>query len=501
MVIAAWTAGALCNMNAQEAMSEGTRLLRAMTYNVRYASNDDKGGRSWKQRVPLIKKGLGMWKPEILGVQEALHSQMIALRKMLPAHGVVGCGRDDGKQRGEYVGIFFDKSKWRADASQQGHFWFSNDPSKPGSKSWGNSVARMCTWVRLIDNHGAGVYVYNLHWDHRSKESREKSAELLLKRIQKRDYIDEPVVVLGDFNAGLGSESIKTLLAKEGMRGKLLIDSYASAFPDAIDPATFNHWESKVDGFGKIDHVFSSPSLKVKGAAIPLIAKGEQVGSDHHPVLIDFFWNGKRRAQDFTFRYIKEVLLDKEFGGGEGKVLRWQGPATIQVIGGNEEEIAKFHSVVDELNQALEPTKMRLRIAKAGEKADLNVYVGTVKDLEGEAQKLEIAPPENYAGYASITWNTQAGIIQKGTIFIATDRSPKKLIRHVFLEEITQALGLMGDNTVVPESVSFSRGNDHGEAPKLSGYDIKTLRLLYNHLRAGDNAMDIGAAYARFWGK
>ena len=70
---------------------------------------------------------------------------------------------------------------------ESGTFWFSDTPEVVGSKSWGNDIPRICTWAKLRDvKGGAAFWFFNVHLDHRSQPSRERSAALLLERIKAR---------------------------------------------------------------------------------------------------------------------------------------------------------------------------------------------------------------------------------------------------------------------------------------------------------------------------
>ncbi|MCK7510075.1 MAG: hypothetical protein MZV70_42585 [Desulfobacterales bacterium] len=80
-------------------------------------------------------------------------------------------------------------------------FWFSDTPGVVKSTSWGNTIERVCTWAYFEDREGPAFYLYNVHLDHQSQPSRERSVALLLERIRARDP-KAPAVVTGDFNAG-----------------------------------------------------------------------------------------------------------------------------------------------------------------------------------------------------------------------------------------------------------------------------------------------------------
>lgn len=208
-----------------------------------------------------------------------LDNQLQDLEKNLPAYGRVGVGRDDGISKGEHSPIFYDESVWRMDEEDHGTFWLSDTPKVVGSKSWGNGITRICTWVRLIDKEGKGIYIYNTHWDHRSKPSREKSSALILKTIKQRKHKNEPYLLMGDLNANTDSEAVKTLLADA-----YLIDHGTQ------QAVTFNSWAAKlIDGL-RIDHIFVSPHFKKAAVTVKVTVKvvsnGDPPASDHHRVVM-----------------------------------------------------------------------------------------------------------------------------------------------------------------------------------------------------------------------
>ena len=56
-------------------------------------------------------------------------------------------GRDDGKEKGEMMALYYKRDRF--EKLDSGHFWLSETPDVPGSKSWGAWSTRMCTWVKL----------------------------------------------------------------------------------------------------------------------------------------------------------------------------------------------------------------------------------------------------------------------------------------------------------------------------------------------------------------
>jgi len=251
--------------------------LRVVTFNIRYGTAPD-GDNAWPNRRGLVVEVIRDLHAAVLGVQEALGFQLDEISEALSLE-VVGVGRDDGVREGEFAAILVDPS--RLDVLDHDTFWFSDTPETPGSASWGNRVTRICTWARLRDRaSGRSFYLFNVHWDHESQPSRERSAGLLLERIAARDHPDEPVIVTGDFNAGEANPAFRKLIESPAVG---LRDTYRELHPDARRVGTFNGFEGERDG-DKIDAILVSEGWCVVEADIVRIARGGRYPSDHFPV-------------------------------------------------------------------------------------------------------------------------------------------------------------------------------------------------------------------------
>lgn len=248
--------------------------IKVTSYNIRQDTSSDQGDRDWSKRAPGVVKFLKDGGYSMIGLQEAKDNQVEDIQKGLPSFKRVGVGRDDGKKNGEYSPLFYDPAVWTVDPVEQGTFWLSDTPEKPGSKTWGNGVTRICSWGRFTGKNGKAIYVFNTHWDHRSQPSREKAAELIVKRIKERKHGGDPVILMGDFNATTENPAIKTLLGSG-----LLVDHGGGD-----QKLTFNFWKPGLKPGLRIDHIFTSPSIKK--AKFEVLADGDPVNSDHQPVVL-----------------------------------------------------------------------------------------------------------------------------------------------------------------------------------------------------------------------
>lgn len=286
-----WTVPRLAtaSLPVPEAGRQGTSL-RVMTFNIRYGTAED-GENAWPKRRVLLMETIRTNAPDVLGLQEALRSQLDEIGATFGQYGEIGVGRDDGKQAGEYAAILYDKG--RLEATESGTFWLSDTPEVPGSASWGNHVTRIVTWAHFKDRVGGRpFYVFNTHWDHESQPSRERSAALLRERIRTRGVGADPVLVMGDFNVGEDNPAFQALMgdSTDAAPGDStpggampLRDTFRMIYPGAREIGTYHAFTGDRSG-EKIDAILVSPGWKVLAAEIVHARRDGHYPSDHFPV-------------------------------------------------------------------------------------------------------------------------------------------------------------------------------------------------------------------------
>lgn len=264
--------------------------LRVMTFNIRYGTADD-GEDSWPLRHQLVADVIADRDPDVLGVQEALKFQLDELSDRLGRYRIIGVGRDDGEEAGEYSAIMYRASRFESVSS--GTFWLSDAPEVPGSIGWGNQITRICTWGLLRDRvSGQQFYIYNTHLDHQSQSARERAVELIASRIHNRPSAD-PVILTGDFNAGEENRAMRYLRGEserayapgtDPTAPANFRDTYRVVHRDSAAVGTFNAFRGDSTG-EKIDAVLVSGEWRVTAAAIVRTSVGGRYPSDHFPVV------------------------------------------------------------------------------------------------------------------------------------------------------------------------------------------------------------------------
>lgn len=255
--------------------------VRAMTFNIRYGTAPD-GDHAWPHRRDLAFHVIRDFEPAVLGVQEALRFQLDEVRAQLPHYGEVGVGREDGAQEGEYSAILYDQR--RLDLLEHGTFWLSDTPEVPGSATWGNRITRVATWARFRERDaGITFYVFNTHWDHESQPARLNSASLLLDRIRARAFPDDPLLLMGDFNAGEDNPAFQALIAAPAPGHAPLYDTFRAVHPDALGTGTYHAFSGDRTG-DRIDAILASPHWQTLDADIVRFDRDGLYPSDHFPV-------------------------------------------------------------------------------------------------------------------------------------------------------------------------------------------------------------------------
>lgn len=278
LIVVAWLAA---SMAIPALAGKKSLSMTAMSFNIRYDNPSD-APNHWENRKEWVAGMIHYFQPEVVGLQEVLVNQLNDLKALLPDYGVIGCGRDDGKEQGEYSAILYHKSKLAL--LDEKTLWLSQTPETPGSMGWDAVCNRVLTkGIFKVKSSGKQLVVFNTHFDHVGQEARRESALMVKREVAK--YADKhPVMVMGDFNADPGS-NVYHLLVED------------SPLKDAMELATYQYGPQwTFHGFGsvpvaerqRIDYVFVTNRLRVVKHLHLSDQRGDRFPSDHLPVVVEF---------------------------------------------------------------------------------------------------------------------------------------------------------------------------------------------------------------------
>jgi endonuclease/exonuclease/phosphatase family metal-dependent hydrolase len=254
--------------------------VRVMSYNIRLDVASD-GVNQWSNRTETLPNLIKKYDPDLIGLQEVMHHQLMTILEKLPAYDFIGVGRDDGKQKGEYSCILYKKNRFNLISQQTS--WLSTTPDLAGSKSWDAAITRVVTRGRFMDTDtGREFLCFNTHFDHVGKEARKNSSSIILELITaERGAPNTPVIVTGDFNSPPDEDAYQSM-ATSGV--------VMDARPAGSNEGTFCTFEVNGPPCRLIDYIFHSAQLSAKSYHVIKDNNGKFYPSDHLPVMTELIF-------------------------------------------------------------------------------------------------------------------------------------------------------------------------------------------------------------------
>ena len=253
--------------------------LKIISFNIRYNSwNNIDGDNGWPYRKAAVVKMIDEERPAAIGLQEALINQLQYLDSCLPQYHRIGVGRDDGKEAGEFMAIYYDTAQLEllSDTTR----WLSETPEIP-SKYEGAGCYRTVTVARFRDRQSGKEFAYlNTHLDHVSDYARIKGAQVIANIVvTSLNQRDIPVIVGGDMNTMDDSSEYHpfAFFRRVGLQdARILTDSTSHAI-------TYNAYGqnegSVIDHFFVRDAIVKSFRTLDGDYGVPYI-------SDHYPIAV-----------------------------------------------------------------------------------------------------------------------------------------------------------------------------------------------------------------------
>ena len=178
------------------------------------------------------------------------------------------------------MAVFYRKARLQPFSTN--YFWLTDTPEVPGSTTWGNKNRRMVTAVKFHDRAASrDFYLLDTHFDHEVQLAREKSAELVRKRVEALGT-NLPILLIGDFNAGAGQNKAWHQL----MDDHFFTDTWDIAKERRGDGlGTFNGFKAVPTNGVRIDWILVRGNASVDREEILSFSRDGKFPSDHCPVI------------------------------------------------------------------------------------------------------------------------------------------------------------------------------------------------------------------------
>ena len=258
--------------------AEDKEVLKIATFNLRMDTPSD-GENAWFHRKDMVNDLIRFYGFGLFGTQEGFTHQLNDILR-LSDYRFIGVGRDDGKDAGEHCAIFYRSDRFKV--LDQGDFWLSEHPEKPGRGWDGTCCNRICTWGKFEDlkNHKQ-FYFFNVHYEYEGDVARRESSNLMISRI-KSIAGNQPVFLTGDFNAFPTEEPIR-ILNDSGF----LNDSYKITKEAPFGPVcTYHGYDSTIKTEERLDYIWVTDSIQIDKYGVLTNTLYGHTPSDHFPVMV-----------------------------------------------------------------------------------------------------------------------------------------------------------------------------------------------------------------------
>ena len=189
---------------AQMATAVVRENIRIMTYNIPKGNIDPSEGNgenTWANRALAIHRYFAKVSPDLIGMQEPVRASLCDMLRGMPNYAMVGTGRDNGADNGEFTPILYKTTRFRVLAYDT--YWLTNTP-KVHSRVDGSTHYRIATWALFEDKQTGARFLYtNTHLSYDSptvKDAQLRVMKPTMKELQDRYGANLPHYMTGDFN-------------------------------------------------------------------------------------------------------------------------------------------------------------------------------------------------------------------------------------------------------------------------------------------------------------
>lgn len=163
--------------------------------------------------------------------------------------------------------------------------------------------------------------------------------------------------------------------------------------------------------------------------------------------------------------YFLEVALKSEYGDSEPTIKKWDGDINITVFGSpTPEDLRTLQLVIDELNTLVSRIRLQV-ISTTSHKNQFILHRNPQSRSHNSNLEIYFVPESEFAKYEpnyqpvnyGFFWNwwNDNYAIHRSKVLISTVGVTQQERSHLVREELTQALGLMGDSEQYSDSIFY----------------------------------------------
>lgn len=149
--------------------------------------------------------------------------------------------------------------------------------------------------------------------------------------------------------------------------------------------------------------------------------------------------------------YFREIALGFEFGNASRITRKWTQPMRI-FVGGEptQAHLTELNNIINELN-GLATDDFEMMVVDDTLQSNYYLFIGPYRDYQSMFPDLSDLILDNW-GLFSIWWDGNQNL-NRGQMYIDTERPDERAQLHLLREELTQSLGLAKDSGRYPDSI------------------------------------------------
>lgn len=249
--------------------------LCLVTCNIRFDNPAD-GPNSWEHRRDFLKDILLSHSPDIIATQEGRFHQLQELNTLLPGYDIIDSHRAWIGER-MYPTFFLKKGSFEFMKSED--IWLSETPDIAGSKSFGSAFPRLMTWMKIQPvGSDRDFWVVNTHLDHIKEETRLGQVKVLSSQIKKFWNPSDPLIIMGDFNAGPASSVRKHLETEFALQDTWKLFNQ-------MEESSHHPFSGEEPNGKRIYWILADKKLKINSSSLDKSSRGGRFPTDHFPVV------------------------------------------------------------------------------------------------------------------------------------------------------------------------------------------------------------------------
>ena len=193
--------------------------------------------------------------------------------------------------------------------------------------------------------------------------------------------------------------------------------------------------------------------------------------------------------QQAAIQYFKDIALGFEFGNSSEVTRKWAYDVRIFVAGEPSQVLLnELEDVLSDLNNLIPDTEIQLSLTDESADSNMLLFFGEGEDFVQLDSRAANQVDSNF-GLFFVRFNP-LNYITSASVFVDTVRATEIQQRHLLREELTQALGMAKDSSLLPDSIfqqSFST-----VVTEYNKFDEAVIRMLYHpNMRTGLNAAGV----------